>query len=272
MTFLYSFYTEFVIFCAIAYFFVMALGSTLASKQEFYSRFIYRQLVIMLIIILFALCTSEGHWHFVLQPLLLEDDIPFYPTTFLVTTFLGFISKVTLLILTIACVLLHKPTAALRSRIAIEYSILILFITLASFLLISSTNLAFAFVAMELQTLSLVAFAYIGHQRKTLTAEATFRYFVNAAFASVSFLFAISILYAITGTLQIEQLALFFQTQVFTSITPFLVLIIVSAVLLFFALFFKLTLAPFHHWVGDLYQGTSGYVGSYFTLVTKIPM
>lgn len=128
-----------------------------------------------------------------------------------------------------------------------EYSILILLITLASFLLISATDLAFAFVAMELQTLSLIVFAFLGHQRKTIPAEATFRYFVNAAFASVSFLFAISLLYALTGTLQLEQLVHFLESSALTLIPSFRVIFFISFTLLFFSFFFKLTLAPFHH-------------------------
>lgn len=185
---------------------------------------------------------------------------------------LSFMAKVVLLLLTISCVFLHKPSVALRSPVAVEYSILILLITLASFLLISATDLAFAFVAMELQTLSLIAFAFLGHPRKTLPAEATFRYFVNAAFASVSFLFAISLLYALTGTLHIDQLVALLESSTLTSIPSFYVILVISFTLLLFSFSFKLTLAPFHHWVGDLYQGTSGYVGSYFTLVTKLPM
>lgn len=152
-----------------------------------------------------------------------------------------------LLVLTLACVLLHRPTVVLRSPVAVEYSLLILFVTLASFLLISASDLAFAFLAMELQTLSLIAFAFLGHQRKTLAAEATFRYFVNAAFASVSFLFSLSIFYALTGTLQLDQLVFLLESTVLTSTTPFRVLLFIAMALLFFSFSFKLTLAPFHH-------------------------
>lgn len=188
---------------------------------------------------------------------------------------LNFVAKLTLLLFTVACVLLHKPTVFTRTKVPLEYSILILLVTLASFLLISANNLAFAFVAMELQTLALVVFSFIGNAQKNVAVEAVLRYFVNAAFASVSLLFALSLLYALTGTLQIDQLIALFQSDVLSASGAdsfFFVLATVSIILLFLAFFFKLTLAPFHHWVGDLYQGTAGYVGSYFTLVTKIPI
>lgn len=174
--------------------------------------------------------------------------------------------------MTAVCVLIHRPSLTIRgSAASIEYSIFILFITLASFLMMSAHDLAFAFIAMELQTLSLIALAFIGHSRKALAAEAVFRYFFNASFASVSFLFGSSILYCFFGSLQLDQLALLIKNASSFS-TGFFYLFILALILLFFAFFFKLTLAPFHHWVGDLYQGTSGYVGSYFTLVTKLPM
>lgn len=201
--------------------------------------------MLILFFVLGALCSTEGHWHFVLQSQVTE--VFFYPTPYLSSTFVSFVAKVALIVLTMACVLLHFPTLAKCGKIAMDYSILILFITLASFLLLSAADLAFAFLAMELQTLSLIAFSFLGHQRKTVTAEAIFRYFANAAFASVCFLFALSIFYALTGTLQLEQLLALLQSQAFTSTNSFFMLLVMASVLLLFALFFKLTLAPFHH-------------------------
>lgn len=180
----------------------------------------------------------------------MQSQVPeevFYPTPYLTSTFISFVAKVSLIILTMACVLLHFPTLAKAGKIAMEYSILILFITLASLLLISAADLSFAFLAMELQTLSLIAFSFLGHQRKTVTAEAIFRYFANAAFASVCFLFALSLFYALTGTLQMEQLRVLLESQALTSANSFFMLSVMASVLLLFAFFFKLTLAPFHH-------------------------
>lgn len=270
MTLLYSFYTEILLCLALVYFLMLKLLFRPFWNKKGFSFFVYHQLLLVLLVIVFALGCTEGHWHFVLQ-YQVPDEV-FYPTPFLTSSFISFVAKVALVLLTMACVLLHSPTVAFRGQIAMDYAILILFITLASLLLLSASDLSFAFVAMELQTLSLIAFSFLGHQRKTVTAEAIFRYFANASFASVCFLFSVSLFYALTGVLHIEQLKVLLETQVLTTTNSFFVLVILAAVLLLFALFFKLTLAPFHHWVGDLYQGTSGYVGSYFTLVTKLPM
>ena len=126
---------------------------------------------------------------------------------------------------------------------------------------------------MELQTLSLVAFSFVGHASpQAVIVEAVVRYFFNTAYASVSFLFGLSLLYALVGSLHLEQLAVFVATIGLQGDPVIYLLLLVAVVLLFYTVFFKLTLAPFHQWVGDLYQGTSGYVGSYFSLVTKIPM
>lgn len=173
--------------------------------------------------------------------------IPFYPTDLLMTAPLITISKLILVVLTMVCVLLHTPVLTDRSRLALEYSILILLITEASLLLLSLNDLSLIFMAMELQTLCLVAFAFVGHRRpQGVIVEAILRYFFNTAYASASFLFGLSILYALVGSLHLETITVFFTTVLNEADRSFFFLMVVGVTLVFYTIFFKLTLVPFH--------------------------
>lgn len=178
----------------------------------------------------------------------LSSHGPFYPTLLLTTSPLILAAKIVLLLLTVACVLLHKPQLTESNcTVLLQYSILVLFVTEASLLLISAFDLVFAFVVMELQTLALVAFSFLGHShQRAATAEAVLRYFLNAAFASTSLLFGLSVFYALYGTLRADELSVLLQADLL-SFSGHSGLVILGAVLIFFGVTFKLTLAPFHH-------------------------
>jgi NADH-quinone oxidoreductase subunit N len=268
--FLFYAYAESIILFGITFFFAYCFIAKTREDLDaaVFVRLLYGYLLLILSLALIALILTEGYWHSAIK----AYEPQFYPFAILSSTVLSFVSKIVLLVLTMACVLLHKPLIVKNDRLPAEYCLFVLFITLASLLLISANNLAFAFIAMEMQTLALVAFALIGHVKaRSVTTEAVFRYFVNASFASVTILFGLSVLYALFGTLQIDELGSLLLMENSSSLAR-KAFVILAVVAVFFGIFFKLTLAPFHHWVGDLYQGTSGYVGSYFTLVTKIPM
>lgn len=125
-----------------------------------------------------------------------------------------------------------------------EYCFFIIFITLASFLLMSARDFGVTYLGLEIQTLALLAFVNIG-RRSGVTVESGLRYFINTAFASVALLFGLSILYLMAGTLDsfglVKLLSLFPQEPVLYNT------VIGSLVLVFFAIFFKLTLVPFHY-------------------------
>lgn len=148
--------------------------------------------------------------------------------------------------MTLFCVGLHQPVITNRSRLALEYSIFVLLIVEAAMVLICAQDLALIFLAMELLSLALVIFCSLGHGKKTaVIVEALVRYFINNSFTSVSFLFGLSLLYALTGSLNLVTLGEALKTCANYSNASFLLLSL-AACLLFYLIFFKLTLVPFH--------------------------
>jgi NADH-quinone oxidoreductase subunit N len=173
--------------------------------------------------------------------------------------------KILLLVLTLCCTVLYMPFFA-REKNKWEYAILLLIITIAMLLLISTIDLFIAFVALEVQALTL--YIMIGLKRySNLSMEAAQKFFFFAAFSSACFAIGLSILYGITGATNIYHLSHYFQAQSGASFFA-----ILGALLIFISLLFKLTLIPFHFWVGDVFQGSYGYFNSYLAIVSKLPV
>jgi len=78
--------------------------------------------------------------------------------------------------------------------------------------------------------------------------------------ASGAALFGISLLYATTGTIYFDAMA-----EILTSSN----LTILAFVFFFSGLAFKISLAPFHFWTADVYEGAPINVASYLSVISK---
>lgn len=131
-----------------------------------------------------------------------------------------------------------------------EFFILAIFSTLGMMVLISAQSLLTVYLGLELLSLSL--YAMVAMERDSVAAsEAAMKYFVLGALASGMLLYGMSMLYGVSGTLNLSELA--GQTiggEKNLLFTFGLVFVLVGIA-------FKLGLAPFHMWVPDVYQGAS---------------
>src|SRR5690606_17261740 len=87
-----------------------------------------------------------------------------------------------------------------------EFFILGLFGLLGVMILISGNNLLVLYLGLELQTLSLYAMIALNRD-SARAAEAAMKYFVLGAIASGALLYGISLLYGVTGTIELGPLA-----------------------------------------------------------------
>jgi NADH-quinone oxidoreductase subunit N len=135
-----------------------------------------------------------------------------------------------------------------RGRVVQEFYILGLFATLGMMVLISAHNLLTVYLGLEL--LSLAMYAMVAMDRDSASAsEAAMKYFVLGALASGMLLYGMSMLYGVSGTLDLGQLA----NQVAGGNSHLLYTFGLVFVLIGIA--FKLGVVPFHMWVPDVYQG-----------------
>ena len=144
-----------------------------------------------------------------------------------------------------------------------EFYLLGLFGALGMMILVSAHNLLTLYLGLELLSLSL--YAMVALQRDSILAsEAAMKYFVLGAIASGMLLYGMSIIYGLTGTLDLGAIA----TQI-TSQTPG-VLLSFGLVFIIVGIAFKLGAVPFHMWVPDVYQGAPTAVTLYIGSAPKI--
>jgi NADH-quinone oxidoreductase subunit N len=143
-----------------------------------------------------------------------------------------------------------------------EIYLLLLMATAGALVLVYSHHMASFFIGLELLSVPVYGMIAYTHERGR-SLEAGIKYLVLSASASAFMLFGMALMYAQTGTLAFasvgEQMA-----ETSGHLATFGVAMIIIAVL------FKLSLAPFHLWTPDVYQGAPAPVGAFLATVSKV--
>jgi NADH-quinone oxidoreductase subunit N len=145
-----------------------------------------------------------------------------------------------------------------------EYFALFLFMIAGFQFMVATDNLIMVFVGLE--TASLALYALIALHNRSKSFEAAVKYFTMGALAAGFFAFGSMILYAITGAIEINQIASVLAADHYVNIGY--VLVAVSFLLAAFG--FKLSMVPFHTWTPDVYEGSTAALAGYMSIVPKI--
>ncbi len=145
-----------------------------------------------------------------------------------------------------------------------EFFALFLFMIAGFQFMVATDNLILIFVGLE--TASLALYTLIAMHNRDKSFEAAVKYFTMGALAAGFFSFGSMVLYALTGSIEINQIAAVLQANNYTDIGY--VLVAVTFLLASFA--FKLSLVPFHTWAPDVYEGASASMAGYMSIVPKI--
>ena len=147
-----------------------------------------------------------------------------------------------------------------------EYFVLALFATLGMMVLVSAHSLLTIYLGLELLSLSL--YTLVALQRDSVVAsEAAMKYFILGALASGILLYGLSMLYGISGSLDIATISALISEQ--GANQPSIVLIF-ALVFVLVGLLFKLGAVPFHMWVPDVYHGAPTSVTLFIGTAPKI--
>lgn len=145
-----------------------------------------------------------------------------------------------------------------------EFFILGLFGLLGIMVMISAHSLLTMYLGLEL--LSLALYALVAFKRESATAaESAMKYFVLGAIASGTLLYGISLLYGVTGTLEITELAERLAAPDGMGIPA-----LVGLAFIVVGVAFKFGAVPFHMWVPDVYQGAPTPVTLFIGSAPKI--
>ena len=155
--------------------------------------------------------------------------------------------------------------SAERDKLPIgEYYALMLFAVAGMMLMGSTNDLLMIFIALE--AMSLAVYVMTGLKRTSSAgAEGAFKYFVLGAFSSAFFLYGIALVYASTGTTNLDTLGMAVAGQV--SHPDFM--LIAAVVLLLVGFGFKVSAVPFHMWTPDAYQGAPTLVTGFMSTGVK---
>jgi len=151
-----------------------------------------------------------------------------------------------------------------RALLKGEYFVLGLFALLGIMVLISANSLVTLYLGVELLALSL--YAMVAYDRDSgIAAEAAIKYFVLGSIASGSLLYGMSIVYGVTGSLELGRIA-----QAAAALGPNQIGLLFGLAFIVVGVAFKFGAVPFHMWVPDVYHGAPTAVTLFLSSAPKL--
>ena len=165
----------------------------------------------------------------------------------------------------VATVFLYsRPYLRARGLHVGEFYVLGLFGLLGIFVLASSYSLLVSYLGLELMSLSLYAMVAL-NRTSPVAAEAAMKYFVLGAIASGALLYGMSLVYGVTGSLDIGSLRAAIGGAEADSL-----MLWVGVTFIVVGITFKFGAVPFHMWVPDVYHGAPTAVTLYLGTAPKL--
>jgi NADH-quinone oxidoreductase subunit N len=153
-----------------------------------------------------------------------------------------------------------------------EYYFLLLGAAVGIFFMVGTNNLLLLVLALEL--LSLASYSLAGyHKGEKRSAEAAMKYVVFGGLSAGIMVYGISLLYGLTGTIDLSVMAGATGEGVPRSLAsaiahdPAMVAIAITLILAGFA--YKISVAPFHFWAPDVYEGAPTPVTTFLAVASK---
>ena len=144
-----------------------------------------------------------------------------------------------------------------------EYFILIIGMTFGMFLLVGSSNLIMIYLAIE--TMSISSYILAGYTREVKRAsEASLKYVIFGAVSSGIMIYGISILFGLTGSLNLFEINQFLQKGNIATVP-----LLISGLMIISGFGYKISAVPFHFWTPDVYEGAPVTITAYLSVASK---
>ncbi|MEO9967421.1 MAG: NADH-quinone oxidoreductase subunit N [Reichenbachiella sp.] len=144
-----------------------------------------------------------------------------------------------------------------------EYHFMLFMILLGAMLLVQVNNLLLFYLSLEL--ISITSYILISFNFDKRSFEAGIKYLLFGAMSSGLMLYGLSLLYGMSGTLEISGLGEFIANGNVNNHW-----IALALILFFVGIWFKLSLVPMHIWSPDAYEAGPSPVVAYISIVPKI--
>lgn len=192
---------------------------------------------------------------------------PIQVTTLVKVDAYGSFAFILILAASIAVGLLSSTWLTHSVEVHDEFFLLLQLVVLGAGVLVISDHFASLFLGFELLSIALVGM--VGYCRNSqFSVESSFKYLILSASASSFMLLGIAFIYSQSGNLSFAS-ELFNSEVSSTSVGLFYH---VGILLFLVGVAFKLSLAPFHLWTPDVYQGAPTSVTLLLATVSKVAM
>ena len=153
----------------------------------------------------------------------------------------------------------------------IEYPLIILFVVTGAVLLMSTNDLVSIFLSIELQSYGLYILSTI-YRNSELSTTGGLVYFLLGGLSSCFILLGTSLLYANSGTTNLDGLYIITSISDISSTDlwyrPYYINL--SLVIFTIGFLFKVSAAPFHFWSPDVYDAIPTIVTTFVAIIAKI--
>jgi NADH-quinone oxidoreductase subunit N len=169
----------------------------------------------------------------------------------------------------IACVVLSLRSRAPVSAGQGEYHALLLFSVLGMAILVSAQNLVTLFVGFELLSIPLYVLCASEFRREG-SLESGLKYLVIGSVGSATLVYGLALVYGATGSTQFAEIG---KAITGGGVGHGLLgdpLLLTGLALVMVGLAFKASVAPFHQWTPDVYEGAPTPITAFMATATKV--
>jgi NADH-ubiquinone oxidoreductase chain 2 len=165
---------------------------------------------------------------------------------------------------------LESDKLSYENNPATEYSLIVIFSSLGSSLLLSSSDFISMYLSLELQSFGVYILATLYRDSESATA-AGLKYFLLGGLSSCVILLGIALIFSYSGITNFESLySLSSVLHAFTFQEPASLGITLGILFIFLGLLFKIAAAPLHNWAPDVYDNSPTIVTIWLTIMPKI--
>lgn len=144
-----------------------------------------------------------------------------------------------------------------------EYYALLIALTLGMVLMAGASNLLMMYLALELSSIS--SYILSGYTREAPdSSEASLKYVIYGALSSGLMLYGISIIYGLTGSLDIYTINQMLAQGNYNTIA-----LLIAGVLAMAGFGYKISAVPFHFWTPDVYEGAPITITAFLSVASK---
>lgn len=178
----------------------------------------------------------------------------------------GVLMRVLFIVVAILVLLLSIPSRELADVNQGELFALLLAVTVSLMWMANSVNLLMIYLALEM--VSITSYIMVGYLKgERLSNEASLKYILFGAVSTGTMLFGMSLLFGLTGSLDLFAIrnALLAESGAETAPALLFILVLVMA-----GIGFKTAAVPFHFWCPDVYTGAPTPVTAFLSVGPKV--